>query len=293
MGNKLGRLCDSVIFQPPDRTYVKSSMLRYVRNANGETIPLAFIGNNSDFTIIFSHANAEDMGLCIDYLKKVSELIDCNVIAYDYSGYGLATGEPSEANAFADIEAVYNYARTVLDISWDKIILWGRSIGTGPTVHLAACVRVRGIILQCPMASVYRIMFKLRFTLMGDRMCNIDKIRKVQAPCYIVHGALDEICPVEHGIELWKRLKRPYPAFWARNGNHNQLDLLDQTEYFERLVEFIDWLCYETPDPVDGNLFEILPDQAQQADKDIIGPNMPGGVETPFAGFPEIDSEAP
>uniref|UniRef100_A0A8C7JCP9 Abhydrolase domain containing 17A, depalmitoylase n=1 Tax=Oncorhynchus kisutch TaxID=8019 RepID=A0A8C7JCP9_ONCKI len=33
--------------------------------------------------------------------------INCNIFSYDYSGYGVSTGKPSEKNLYADIEAAW------------------------------------------------------------------------------------------------------------------------------------------------------------------------------------------
>uniref|UniRef100_A0A4W5Q5F9 Abhydrolase domain containing 17A, depalmitoylase n=1 Tax=Hucho hucho TaxID=62062 RepID=A0A4W5Q5F9_9TELE len=38
--------------------------------------------------------------------------INCNIFSYDYSGYGVSTGKPSEKNLYADIEAAWQALRT-------------------------------------------------------------------------------------------------------------------------------------------------------------------------------------
>jgi hypothetical protein len=37
-----------------------------------------------------------------------------NVVAYDYTGYGLSTGVPSEEAVYADVMAAYQYTTEVL-----------------------------------------------------------------------------------------------------------------------------------------------------------------------------------
>jgi len=45
------------------------------------------------------------------YLTLGSQ-INCNIFGYDYSGYGMSGGKPSEKNLYADIEAAWQAMRT-------------------------------------------------------------------------------------------------------------------------------------------------------------------------------------
>lgn len=38
--------------------------------------------------------------------------INCNIFSYDYSGYGVSTGKPSERNLYSDIDAAWQALRT-------------------------------------------------------------------------------------------------------------------------------------------------------------------------------------
>jgi fermentation-respiration switch protein FrsA (DUF1100 family) len=55
--------------------------------------------------------------------------LQCNIISYDYSGYGASHGKASEKNMYADIEATYNSIKQRYHIPESKIILYGQSIG--------------------------------------------------------------------------------------------------------------------------------------------------------------------
>ena len=55
--------------------------------------------------------------------------LQCNIISYDYSGYGASQGKASEKNMYADIEATYNSIKQRYHIPESKIILYGQSIG--------------------------------------------------------------------------------------------------------------------------------------------------------------------
>ena len=59
-------------------------------------------------------------------------------MVYEYSGYGEANGNiPLEQSLYDDIETVYLYLTEILNIPAYNILLFGRSIGSGPSCYLA------------------------------------------------------------------------------------------------------------------------------------------------------------
>lgn len=90
------------------------------------------------FTLLFSHGNAVDLGQMTSFFVGLGQRINCNIFSYDYSGYGMSTGKPTEKNLYADIDAAWHALRTRYGISPENIILYGQSIGTVPTVDLAS-----------------------------------------------------------------------------------------------------------------------------------------------------------
>ncbi len=43
-----------------------------------------------------------------EYFRHFSELVPANVFCYEYTGYGVASGDgPSEEDVYADVEAAY------------------------------------------------------------------------------------------------------------------------------------------------------------------------------------------
>ena len=59
-------------------------------------------------------------------------------------------------------------------------------------------------------------------------------------------GIRDEIVPVWHGLELFKRLKNPYEPFWVNGGNHNNLEILEKDAFLGRLRDFLSYLDGDT-----------------------------------------------
>ena len=165
MGSKLS----SLVFQPPEVSYFHSKKqiiwLRAVRNCSnnpsssssssntGISIPAFYLDRKSKITILFSHGNAEDLGLIYEWFCEFSKAVHVNVLAYDYEGYGKAVGHPNEQSCYANIDAAYSFLTETLHINPENIVLFGRSLGRGPSCYLAErlhCqnVQLGGMILQ-------------------------------------------------------------------------------------------------------------------------------------------------
>lgn len=245
----MGNLIAGTLFQPPSTTYTDDSNLIWLETRRGNTIPAFFINRSAPITILFSHGNAEDLGGILRYFNYFGDKIHANIFAYDYSGYGLSTGEPSEEDLYADSEAAYMYVRDVLRVSWDRIVLFGRSLGSAASTHIASLTPVRGVILQCPMLSVYRIAYKLRCTLPGDKLVNIDRLKKVQAPMLIIHGTNDEVVPFWHGVKVFESRNDRFHSdcYWVQGGMHNDVEFQDKDKFLFHLNSFLDKLINFVP----------------------------------------------
>jgi len=106
-----------------------------------------------------SHGNAVDLGQMTSFLVSLGSRLRCNVMTYDYSGYGRSSGQVSERNLYADIDAAWQCLGKRYGISAEHIILYGQSIGTVPTIDLAARYEVGGVILHSPLMSGMRVAF--------------------------------------------------------------------------------------------------------------------------------------
>lgn len=188
-----------------------------------------------------------------DQFFDFSRQLNVNVMAYEYSGYGKATGTPSEANCYADIDAAFKYLVETKTVVPKRIVLYGRSVGSGPTCYLAERLSkdgtpVGGLILQSPILSIYRVVLPIRFTLYGDMFPNIDRVPNIDSPIFVIHGTRDEIVPFEHGQELF--LATPVACrarpFWVEGGEHNNLEALLRQEgtYYSSILEFLREWCF-------------------------------------------------
>jgi fermentation-respiration switch protein FrsA (DUF1100 family) len=154
--------------------------------------------------------------------------------------------EPSEEHVYNDVLAVYDHLSNALNIKSDSLVLYGRSLGSGPTCFLAERLSQQGtpcagLILQSPLLSAFRVAFNFRFTLPGDLFPNVDRMKNIDSPVFIIHGTRDEVVPFWHGQELFLACQRRFRArpFWIQGAGHNNIEsMLRQTTAFHDHIRF-------------------------------------------------------
>lgn len=194
-------------------------------------------------TLLLSHGNAEDLGddrFGLEELRRAG----FNVFAYDYEGYGTSDGKPSEQAAYRDENAAYDYLTATLGIPPQNIILYGRSVGSGPAVHIAARRPAAGLILQSPFVSAFRVLTRIPL-LPFDKFPNYKDIRRVHSPLLIIHGDSDTVIAPWHGKKLFQLANEPKKYLSIPKANHNDLEMVGGKVYYAALQEFAAFLSAE------------------------------------------------
>ncbi len=158
---------------------------------------------------------------------------------YEYTGYGpnQENFQCSEQHCYNDAEAVYHYMINNLKISPDRIILFGRSLGSGPSCYLAEKYPVGGLILNSGFLSIYRVVLNFRWTMPGDMFPNIDRIKNVKCPVCIVHSIKDEVVPFYHAKEMYKNCKNKFDPLYIDGPSHNTIDKVSD-DVFRHMQKF-------------------------------------------------------
>ncbi|XP_043699299.1 alpha/beta hydrolase domain-containing protein 17B-like isoform X2 [Telopea speciosissima] len=174
------------------------------------------------FTVLYSHGNAADLGQMQELFIELRAHLRVNIMSYDYSGYGASSGKPSEFNTYYDIEAVHNCLKREYGINQEDVILYGQSVGSGPTLHLAARLqRLRAVVLHSAILSGIRVLYPVKMTFWFD----------------IFKGTNDDIVDWSHGKRLWELAKEKYDPLWVEGGGHCNLETYP--EYIRHLRKFI------------------------------------------------------
>ena len=88
-------------------------------------------------------------------LYLIGQRLEMHVLAVEYPGYGLYKSlEPDEEMIKEDSEIVYDYLNKCMGIQEEDIILFGRSMGSGPTSYLSSKRKPYALILMSPYTSI-------------------------------------------------------------------------------------------------------------------------------------------
>ncbi|KAJ7532304.1 hypothetical protein O6H91_14G082100 [Diphasiastrum complanatum] len=225
------RLSDLVAFDNVD--------VKWLHTERGQEIVALYIRNPAaELTVLYSHGNAADLGQMYELFLELSMHLRINLLGYDYSGYGASTGKPNEVNTYADIEAAYKCLQKDYGAKQEDIVLYGQSVGSGPTLDLAARLpALRAVVLHSPILSGLRVMYPVKHTYWFDIFKNIDKIEKVSCPVLVIHGTSDNVVDYSHGKRLWDLCKEKFEPLWLKGGGH--CDLERYPEYLRHLKKFI------------------------------------------------------
>ena len=237
-----GCVVDHFLFQPPGsaaaaRTVPAEGSRRLTVEPGVEIAFRHLPAPPGGETILYSHGNAEDLG-SMRYLPGIFAANGYGVMVYDYEGYGGSDGSPSEENCCRDIEAAYRYLTETRGIPPEQIVIYGFSLGTGPSCRLAEQVEAKALVLEAPFTSVLDVagMGWLPF----DRFPNLKRIGNVKMPVLILYGDRDRVVPPEHGAALYEAANPPKARYVVPGAGHNNLRMVAGQEFWKNLRLFLD-----------------------------------------------------
>eukprot|EP00995_Heteronema_vittatum_P001139 NODE_115_length_1895_cov_386.173348_g80_i0.p1 GENE.NODE_115_length_1895_cov_386.173348_g80_i0~~NODE_115_length_1895_cov_386.173348_g80_i0.p1 ORF type:complete len:304 (+),score=106.41 NODE_115_length_1895_cov_386.173348_g80_i0:116-1027(+) len=267
----MGTALTKYVFLPPPSTYDhRLTNLIFIE----DRLPALFYeftsvyGSDTPYTILFCHGNAEDLGCVSAWLKVIRDYCHVNVLAYEYRGYGVNHGKPSEDQVYEDAQKAYRFLTDQKKMPPYKIILFGRSLGSGPATHLASqlfapfqrsslgsfgcgCRSTSlmdydflscpgGVILQSPLSSVIGVVSPAAAHVApGDMFTNYSKIDKIQCPVLIIHGSKDTVVPCAHGRALSQKVPNLYQFLELQGAGHNDLEENYTNEFLTTLQHYI------------------------------------------------------
>jgi pimeloyl-ACP methyl ester carboxylesterase len=186
---------------------------------------LLFHGDPDGDIVFYSHGNAgslEGWGMVADQFTRYG----ANVLIYDFRGYGKSTGKISERALYADALHIYDFLAG--KFGEQRIIVYGRSIGTGIASHVAAWRKPKKLFLESPYYSLPDLAGKLMpivpQSMIRYKLPNHSHLARVDCPVIIIHGDRDEIIPKSQSVKLQSVLKDQDYMYTIEGGRHNDLE---------------------------------------------------------------------
>jgi hypothetical protein len=192
---------------------------------------------------LWFHGNAGNISHRLENIKLLVEEVGVQVFIFDYREYGKSGGSISREGTFKDAAAAYRYLTETRGVPGSELILFGRSLGTALATDIALKGVSRALILESPftnsqeMAKLYApFLFDWRPKVPYD---NLGRVGYVKVPVMVIHGAHDEIIPVDMARRVFAAAPEPKELYIIPGSHHNDTYVVGGAEYIRRLRAFI------------------------------------------------------
>jgi len=197
------------------------------------------IQNGKSKLIIYFGGNAEEVSWMIDEADRIK---GWSVALMNYRGYGSSDGKPGEKSLFSDALEIFDYFSNRKDVDSTRIVIIGRSIGTGVAVYLAHNRNVAGVILVSPydsLSSVAQDIFPILPVrlILKHKFDSISIAPYIKAPSLVLIASDDKIIPPRHSKKLAEKWGGEIEIKVIKGVDHNTIS--DKEEYWESIGEFL------------------------------------------------------
>lgn len=216
---------DTVSFSMSDRHHISAYVIKDT-------------GSAKQPVIIYFGGNAEDVS---QVASKKEYFPHATLVLVNYRGYGQSSGSPSEKNMFSDALGIYDHLINHREADPEKMVVVGRSIGTGVATYLASQRPVKAVVLITPYASMSAVASEkypfVPISLLIRHPFESEKYaRGIRAPVLALIAAQDAVIPKHHAyklLESWKGQSQ----FLELDADHNSI--MNNEAAWKRIEEFV------------------------------------------------------
>jgi len=205
---------------------------------NGWLIP----ADSSEYVLIFCHGNAGNISHRLESIQIFNRL-SLDVFIFDYRGFGKSEGQIDEEGTYLDALGAWDFLVAEKRYDPKKIIIFGRSLGSGIASWLAREKQPAALILESSFTSLPDLgaklypLFPVHF-LSRYHYPTFDNLQYINCPKLFIHSKGDEIIPFSLGLENFKSASEP-KMFLEIQGSHNDAFMVSGSKYMEGIHKFI------------------------------------------------------
>jgi uncharacterized protein len=145
-------------------------------------------------------------------------------LAFDYRGFPASPGTLNQENVLKDAIAAFAFAQN----NGFPLVIWGRSLGSGPATYVASQRDAKALLLETPFDSAVAVAkdryWFLPVDLIMQDTYRVDQwILDVTEPVFVGHGTADKTIGYQHGLRTYE-LAPNKAEFWTVEGaGHSDL----------------------------------------------------------------------
>ncbi len=209
---------------------------------------------STDTVILYCHGTKDHIDFYWPRQKLYANLGGKNnfgVLMFDYPGYGISSGKPTEDNMYASTGTALQWLKNH-GLTNDRLIMMGFSLGCAPVCEITArgnyALQPHKIILEAPFASA-AVMVQDASVLnlpssyfVNLKVDNAEEIKNIQQPFLWIHGIADGFLNINtHGEVIFKNYQGVYrEAVRVAGGDHeNTPFVFGYSNYLSTLLNFI------------------------------------------------------
>lgn len=195
--------------------------------------------------LLFLHGNAGNREGRLHNVRGLQEA-GISVLIVDYRGYGESSGIPSEGGLIRDALAAYDWLAE--RVAPRPVAIFGRSLGGVLGALVARERQPAGLIVESTFTSLGAITRHVLpvpalHLLVRSRLNTLAAIRELDLPLMVIHGAGDELVPVEMGRALYDASPSAHKVWHeVPDGQHNDTYFKAGPAYFQWMRAFLDGL---------------------------------------------------
>lgn len=198
-------------------------------------------------SVLFCHGNGGNISHRLETLLLLNRL-GMNMLIFDYQGYGLSTGSPSEQGTYDAARGGWDWLVETRAEAPERIVVMGRSLGGAVAAQLAATLpkgeRPAGLVLESTFTSAPDMGARM-YPLLPVRLLSRfsydtrSRLEQLHTPVLFAHSQQDDIVAYELGHELFD-LYTGDKVFLEMTGDHNSGFLLTGSAYVDGLEMFFE-----------------------------------------------------
>jgi len=177
--------------------------------------------------VIF-HGNGGDVRKFYEFQKWFRNL-GYTSYDFDYPGYGKSTGWMNESKIYQDAESVVRFVAKTENIPIDDIVIFGISVGSGPSAYAAQLFQSKTLIIASGYSSIpdvvsSRALFWFLSPFVRYNFPTASYLEKLHSSCVVIsHGKKDEVIPYENGVRLNEAASKANTVHFISSevGRHN------------------------------------------------------------------------
>jgi hypothetical protein len=248
---------EETVFQPKPSVTPETFSLEDV-DLSVQSIPVAdsvsvnawhLTQSPAEATVLFFGGNGFYLVQSRGYLRALTRP-PVNAFLWDYRGYGRSDGAPSAEALRHDALAVYDSLVAQPNVTPDRLLVWGHSLGSFMATHVATERTVGGVVLENPATNVedwkghlfpwyVRLFLGVEIDPALQQDDNLERVRQLDAPLLVIGGSEDPVTDPEMARRLHAEASSEQRRLVVVDGGtHNGLyDEPDVREAYRDLVE--------------------------------------------------------